>query len=81
MVIGVLSFTDSDAAARLGIDIYGESDDLGIHSLINTGVHEQPIVDDSEVLLTNGEDDMEVEGDRPSLDSVCGKVLAWFFNW
>ena len=81
MVIGVLSFTDSDAAARLGIDIYGESDDLGIHSLMNTGVHEQPIVDDSEVLLTNGEDDTEVEGDRSSLDGVCGKVLAWFFNW
>jgi hypothetical protein len=80
MIVGVQSLVESDAEAKLGIDIYSGSDDLGLYSLVGCRVREQPLVDDSEVLLTSGEERLE-EGERSKLDGLCGKVLAWFFAW
>ena len=73
MVMGVQLLSQCDAVARLGIDIYGKGDDSMYQS-----VRETKVVDDSEVLLIqNGEDECETTG----MDSVCSKVLAWFFMW
>lgn len=78
LIIGVHGLVESDAQARLGIDIYN-GEDAGLLRNYGGVVHnEQICVDDGEVLLNDKE---EGEGESLRLDSVCGKVLAWFFNW
>ena len=79
MVITIMSFADYDVASQLGIDIHAtHSDELGILSF--SGVHEQILTDDSEVLLVKNENDRS-NGDRSRFESICGKFLAWFFMW
>jgi hypothetical protein len=81
MIVGVMSFNDLDAAAKLGIDIYSvnaESQDLLLHSL-GKGVKNPVVVDDSEVILGGGEEELDVVGG--DISGLCGKVLAWFFGW
>ncbi|KAL3785876.1 hypothetical protein HJC23_008764 [Cyclotella cryptica] len=84
MVIGVMSLSDSNAADKLGIDIYGThstSHDVVIRS-VSRGINEHPMTDDSDLLLGDREDGMDVSDRATSgLDSICGKVLAWFFMW
>jgi len=81
MVIGVMSLSDSHAADKLGIDIYGSHSttyDVAIRS-VSRGINEHEMMDDSELLLGDSEAGMDVS--KGALDSVCGKVLAWFFMW
>jgi hypothetical protein len=81
MVIGVMSLSDSNAADKLGIDIYGShstTHDVVIRSM-SRSINEHLVMDDSELLLGDREAGMDVS--EGPLDSVCGKVLAWFFMW
>lgn len=81
MVIGVMSLSDSNAADKLGIDIYcsrSTTHDVVIRS-VSRNINEHQVMDDSELLL--GDSDAAMDVSKGALDSVCGKVLAWFFMW
>lgn len=71
MVIGVMALSDS--AAKLGININGTRSNDATHS--DTLAHE--LNREEDIMLCNGGDDTVKSG----LDSLCGKVLAWFFLW
>jgi hypothetical protein len=78
MILGVIAL-EGDGMVRLGLD--GSKDEDGGMTLLRKrmeGSGGSMSVREEEVLLV---EDGDGEEDRLGMDSVCGKVLAWFFNW
>lgn len=87
MIIGVMPLSESDAAARLGIDVAGGPSRGGVTlSGDPRGKRRRyELQSEEDVILYQDERRVGVaaaDGEaRSGLDSLCGKVLAWFFMW
>ncbi|KAL7530224.1 hypothetical protein ACHAXR_003373 [Thalassiosira sp. AJA248-18] len=91
MVIGVMPLNESDAAAKLGINTNPSPQEgvklLSSHSYNNNNNRNRGELRSEADILLYG--DNERRGDagiieneiKSGLDSLCGKVLAWFFMW
>ncbi|KAL9182532.1 hypothetical protein ACHAXT_013184 [Thalassiosira profunda] len=85
MVIGTLSLSESEAAARLGINVGGSSQERVTLSRASYEPRNRRELrsDDEDVMLYEDERGDGTVGNevKSGLDSLCGKVLAWFFMW
>mmetsp|Transcript_16226 Transcript_16226/g.35068 ORF Transcript_16226/g.35068 Transcript_16226/m.35068 type:complete len:299 (+) Transcript_16226:148-1044(+) len=85
MVIGVMHLSESDAAAKLGINVVNGSslqENVTLSGSFNIR-NQRELRTEADIMLHEGEQgdgiiDNEV---KSTLDSLCGKVLAWFFMW
>jgi hypothetical protein len=79
MILGVIAL-EGDGMVRLGLD--GSKDEDGGMTLLRKRMEgsggSMSVREEEEVLLV---EDGDEETDRLGMDSVCGKVLGWFFNW
>ncbi len=87
IIIGVLPLAGSDAIARLGINFSGATTLSPLESfpkLRNSqfASDAQKLITESDIMLNDGEKEGAADEDdaiTSQLDSLCGKVLAWFF--
>ena len=86
VIVGVMPLNDPVVAARLGIDVGGASmpwEGGGVAPLSASGSchvvsRRRKLRTEADILRDDGMTDNESTSD---LDSLCGKVLAWFFMW
>lgn len=84
MVIGVMPLSESDAAAKLGINVNNGSATQEIVTLSGSysNRNECGLRTEADVMLYEGEQGGIIDNEvKSGLDSLCGKVLAWFFMW
>lgn len=85
MVMGVMPLSESDAAAKLGINFDGSaSREVVTLSGSYNRRRQHELRSEADIMLHEGErgGDGTTEYEvASSLDSLCGKVLAWFFMW
>ena len=87
MVLGVMGMS-SDAAARLGINVGAPSpgeEAVRLEGSYGNGYGtRRGLRTEADVLLHRDGNGDGIIGDdeaRSGLDSICGKVLGWFFMW
>ena len=87
VIFGVMPLNDPVVAARLGVDVGGVSMPWegggGVAPLSAPGSchavsRQRKLRIEADILRDDGMTDNESTSD---LDSLCGKVLAWFFMW
>mmetsp|Transcript_34767 Transcript_34767/g.59045 ORF Transcript_34767/g.59045 Transcript_34767/m.59045 type:complete len:308 (-) Transcript_34767:134-1057(-) len=87
MVIGVMPLTELDAAAKLGIHVNKsmssqEIVNLSSGSYSNNSRRGGLRTEANDAMIYECEGDGIVDGEmRSGMDSLCEKVLAWFFMW
>lgn len=85
MVMGVMPLSESDAAAKLGINFDGSaSREIVTLSGSYNRRRQHELRSEADIMLHEGERGGDGTTDNEvasSLDSLCGKVLAWFFMW
>ncbi|KAL7530915.1 hypothetical protein ACHAWF_003559 [Thalassiosira exigua] len=83
MVVGVMPLTESNAAANLGINVnrsFG-SENVTLIGRDNGKQHRQ-LLNEADILLDGGQGGDDIDSDKRSgFDSLCGKILAWFFGF
>ena len=87
VIFGVMPLNDPVVAARLGVDVGGVSMPWegggGVAQLSASGSchavsRQRKLRTEADILRDDGMTDNE---STSYLDSLCGKVLAWFFMW
>ena len=84
MVIGSMPLSESDAAARLGINVGGSSQErVTLSRASYEPRNRRELRSEEDVMLYEDERGDGTVGNevKSGLDSLCGKVLAWFFMW
>lgn len=89
MVMGVMPLSESDAAAKLGINVNGSSSNeavtlAGSYNNTNNGRRHRELRTEADIMMYKdgqGGDGIIDNEVNSSLDSLCGKVLGWFFMW
>lgn len=88
VVIGVMPLSESDAAAKLGINVSASSSPEIVRlsgSSYNNYRDQRELRTEADIMLyadgQPGSDGVMDDEVKSSLDSLCGKVLAWFFMW
>lgn len=85
MVIGVMHLSESDAAAKLGVNV-ANGPSLQENVVLSGSYNirnQRELRTEADIMLYEGEQGngiIDTEA-KSSLDSMCGKILAWFFMW
>jgi len=86
MVVGVMPLNESDAAVKLGINVHESSprdEAVRLPRSYNNNRNNGELKTEADIMLFGGEqgDGISDNEVKSGLDSLCGKVLAWFFMW